>query len=270
MAMIDLGAIPLKPMIATVMLVSIMALEHVWPRRSSGNIGRRWVRNLSMGALGAALVAIAIPLSSAAVAAMASDHGVGLLSHVRWPAIVEFACAIVALDMAIYWQHRWSHIVPILWRFHRVHHADTAFDVTLGVRFHPVEIVFSLLYKWIVIVLIGASASAVYAYEILLSTFALLTHANLAIPLPLDAVLRTLFVTPDWHRTHHSTHRRETDSHYGNILTLWDRLFRSHIGSPQEGHVGMRIGLDAFRAERDQTFLKQLVIPFAKANSHTH
>ena len=189
------------------------------------------------------------------------NHGFGLLALTPWPGIIESALAIAVLDLAIYWQHRWFHQLPWLWRIHRVHHSDTQFEVTLGLRFHPAEILLSMLYKFAVIIALGPSAAAVALYEVLLATFALITHADVALPGQWDRRLRIVLVTPDWHRVHHSVHRNETDSNYGNLLTLWDRLFASRIAQPRDGHPGMAIGLPQFRAPADQTLPALLRLP---------
>jgi sterol desaturase/sphingolipid hydroxylase (fatty acid hydroxylase superfamily) len=133
----------------------------------------------------------------------------------------------------------------------------------LGLRFHPAEILLSLLYKLALIQVFGFAPLTVLVYEILLASFALFTHADVALPARWDARLRRVFVTPDWHRVHHSVHRKETDSNFGNILIAWDYLFASHVPQPRDGHAGMRIGLPVFRDPAEQTMLSLLRQPLA-------
>lgn len=257
----------LRFIVVSSLLLTVLGVQRVWPRRGEASPpGRRW-RNVALVVISTIVVHIAVPVSAIELAAQAQVRGIGLLHHAQWPLLLEAALAIVVLDMAIYWQHRWFHVVPVLWRIHRVHHSDTQFEATLGVRFHPAEILLSLLYKFAVIAALGASPSAVAVYEILLTGFSILTHADVAIPFRWDGWLRKLVVTPDWHRVHHSVHRDETDSNYGNFLSLWDRIFRSAVPQPRDGHDGMRIGLDEFREPDTQTLPALLRQPLAGAPS---
>jgi sterol desaturase/sphingolipid hydroxylase (fatty acid hydroxylase superfamily) len=245
-------------------LVGLLAWQRLRPRRADPALsGRRW-RNVALVLVSAGIVRVLLPLTPVAFAALAAERGWGLLHQVSAPAWVEGVFALLLLDLAIYWQHRASHHIPLLWRMHRVHHSDIAFDATLGLRFHPAEIVLSTLYKLTLVAVFGFSAASVLVYEILLSSFALFTHADIALPTRWDARLRQVFVTPDWHRVHHSVHRRETDSNYGNILSAWDRLFATHVPQPRDGHLGMAIGLHEFRDPRSQSLgalLRQPVLP---------
>lgn len=250
-------------LIVSGLLLVLLLCQRAWPTRGEAPArGRRW-RNLGLAAVSTLLVYLILPLTAVAFAWQMTTRGVGLLAAIDAPAMLEFAVAIVVLDLAIYWQHRWFHVIPQLWRIHRVHHSDLQFEVTLGLRFHPTEILLSMLYKFAVIAALGPSVVAVAVYEILLAAFALLTHADVAIPPAWDRRLRRVLVTPDWHRVHHSVHRNETDSNYGNILSLWDRLFRSRIEQPRDGHRGMQIGLPRFRAPQEQTLVALLRQPLA-------
>jgi sterol desaturase/sphingolipid hydroxylase (fatty acid hydroxylase superfamily) len=206
-----------------------------------------------------------MPLTAVAAAAIYKNLGIGLLNLYVWPAAMEYVLAVIALDFAMYWQHRLSHRIGWLWRIHRVHHVDTAFDTTLGLRFHPFEILLSMFYKLAIIAALGAPAAAVAVYELLLAAFALMTHADIAIPTRWDAALRRIVVTPDWHRVHHSVHHTETESNYGNMLTLWDRLFASALAQPSEGHSNMRLGLEHDRSAEQQTFPALLKMPLMPA-----
>ena len=251
----------LRPMIVLALLLLLLSMQRLWPRRGDPSPPRRRWRNLGLAAMGSALLYLLAPASAVAFAAAIDARGIGMLSIANWPPLLETGIAVLALDLAIYWQHRASHRLPWLWRIHRVHHTDTCFEVTLGLRFHPLEILLSLLYKFAVIAAIGAPPTAVAIYEILLASFALWTHADLALPARADRWLRLVVVTPDWHRVHHSVHPDETDSNYGNLLTLWDRLFASRTEQPRDGHAAMSLGLSRFREPASQTLPALLRMP---------
>lgn len=253
-------------------LVVMATLEALFPkRRRLYPKARRWITNLSMvafgGLVGRALAwlssIIAAPLVAVAAAEYAAAHGLGLLN--AWssgPAWAKVLVAILVLDFAIYLQHVASHLVPVLWRFHRMHHADVDFDVTTAIRFHPVEIALSMLYKVAWVLVLGPSAVAVVAFEVILNACALFNHANLALPLPLDRVLRLVLVTPDMHRVHHSVHSDEHDSNFGFNLSIWDRLFGTYRGAPRGGHDGMTIGLGAYQSSEPTRLGWSLCLPF--------
>ena len=243
-----------------IVLATLLGWQRLRPRRGDAD-PRRGVRNLGLMAIASIVVRLLIPLSAVAFAAMIQARSIGVFPQLLLPQTVAVPLGIVLLDMAIYWQHRCFHQVPLLWRIHRVHHSDTGFDATLGLRFHPVEIALSLLFKFAVIAVLGLSAGVVFIYEILLTGFSLWTHADIVLPQHWDCRLRRVLVTPDWHRVHHSVHRDETDSNYANILSVWDHLFRSDVAQPRDGHVGMRIGLPDFRAPRAQTLASLLLQP---------
>lgn len=248
---------------ALVLLVLLGQLQLALPRRGEGRSAQRWRINLGLIAVSTLALRLLIPVSGTAFALWLESAGIGIFHRLRLSDGIEFGLAIVLLDLAIYWQHRAFHRFPLLWRAHRVHHSDTAFDVSLGVRFHPFEIVPSMLYKLAVVAVLGASPLAVLAYEVALLGFSLLTHADLALPAGLDRALRRLFVTPDWHRVHHSVHGVESNSNYGNILSVWDRLFGTATEQPRDGHVQMSIGLPQFRGAGAQTLAALLRQPFS-------
>lgn len=256
---------PARLLIVLAVLLLLIGLEAWRPRRGDVPlVHRRW-RNVGLAALSTLLVRLLIPVTVVAFAAQIAARGTGILGWIAWPAAVEWTVAIVVLDLAIYWQHRLMHRFPVLWQLHRVHHSDLRFDVTLGLRFHPLEILLSTVYKLAVVAVLAPAPQAVAIYEILLATFALLTHADVAISESWDRQLRRVLITPDWHRVHHSIHRNETDSNYGNLLTFWDRLFSSHIEQPVDGHRHMTIGLPQFRDAADQTLRALLLNPFNDA-----
>jgi sterol desaturase/sphingolipid hydroxylase (fatty acid hydroxylase superfamily) len=170
---------------------------------------------------------------------------------------------VVALDLAIYLQHVMFHAIPLLWRFHRMHHADLDFDVTTGARFHPVEIILSMIIKFAVIIALGPPAIAVLAFEVILNATAMFNHSNARIPLAVDSVLRYLVVTPDMHRVHHSVEDDETNSNFGFNLPWWDRLFGTYRDQPRAGHEAMTIGIHGMNEPRVCDRLPgMLMIPF--------
>ena len=261
-------ASPTRLVVVATLLALLLVWQQLRPRRGDAALpGRQW-RNIALVLVSSAVVYLLVPVTAVAFAAsMAADgSGVfnsGMINRIALPVALEMLLGIVLLDLAIYWQHRWFHLLPWLWRIHRVHHSDIGFDATLGLRFHPAEILLSLLYKLALIWVFGFAPLTVLVYEVLLASFALFTHADIAVPARWDARLRRVFVTPDWHRVHHSVCRDETDSNYGNILSTWDHLFASHVPQPRDGHVGMRIGLPGFRDPGAQTIFALLRQPLA-------
>jgi sterol desaturase/sphingolipid hydroxylase (fatty acid hydroxylase superfamily) len=191
-----------------------------------------------------------------------SEHGWGLLPAAEVPYGLSFGLAFVALDFLVYLQHVLFHAVPALWRFHMVHHADLDFDLTTGNRFHPIEIVLSMLIKIAAIAALGPPALSVLAFEVILNATAMFNHANVRMPLPVDRALRWLVVTPDMHRIHHSTLPFETNSNFGFNLPWWDRLLGTYRGEPLGGHEGMRIGLRQFRDPDRLTLPRMIALPF--------
>ena len=177
------------------------------------------------------------------------------------PGWIAVVAAVIALDLAIYLQHVLFHAVPALWRLHRMHHTDLELDATTGVRFHPVEVLLSMLIKLAVVATIGAPPIAVLIFEVLLNATSMFNHANLRIPARIDRVLRWLIVTPDMHRVHHSVEVRETNSNFGFNLPWWDRLFRTYKAQPAAGHEAMTIGIDAFRDAGELRLDRMLVQP---------
>lgn len=253
---------------------SVLAAMAIWevlaPRRARLYPRRvRWSSNLGLVALNVLVVRLAFPVAAVGFAALAAERGWGLLNAFDVPFWVAFGLSLLALDMAIYLQHVMFHAVPILWRLHRVHHADPDFDVTTGARFHPVEIVLSMLVKLAAIALIGAPAAAVLAFEVLLNAFAMFNHGNVAIPGAVDRALRRVIVTPDMHRIHHSMEMAETNSNYGFNLAFWDRLFGTYLAEASLPQERMRIGVEGITGDdRAVSLPGMLAIPFAPGFVH--
>jgi sterol desaturase/sphingolipid hydroxylase (fatty acid hydroxylase superfamily) len=249
--------------------VAMALIELGWPKRALiAPKARRWLTNLGIAGVGSlvlrAMAMLAVPVAAVAAGFYAQNHQIGLLNQVAWPQWLKIVIGLLVLDLAIWAQHLASHKIPIFWRLHQVHHADRDIDVTTAVRFHPVEIALSMLWKIVVVVVLGASPLAVFLFEVILNACAMFNHANIALPRTLDWALRLLIVTPDMHRVHHSVLRSEHNRNYGFNLSLWDRLFRTYIAQPQAGHQGMTIGLDPYQTEAPTRFAWSLALPFRK------
>jgi sterol desaturase/sphingolipid hydroxylase (fatty acid hydroxylase superfamily) len=243
-----------------VMLALLLVLQQLWPRRAVSGGWRRSGTNIALVFVGTAVLRLAFPLLAFDLSIRLAEREDGLLYALpEMPAIV---LGVLILDVAIYWQHRLHHMIPLLWRLHRVHHADTSIDVTTGVRFHPLEIVVSMGIKLGIIALFGIAPLAVLIFEIILSVGSLFTHANLYIPARFERILRWVLVTPEMHRVHHSWYPEETNSNFSFHLSLWDHVFRSYRAQPRDGHTSMTIGLTDFRSDAEQTFVSLLLNPF--------
>ena len=247
-------------------LILFSLLEALFPRRRR-NLPRqgRWLTHLGITVIDSLVVRILGPLTAIAVAIWAANKGIGLFNLTQWPLWLEIVLAFILLDCAIYWQHVISHRVPFFWRFHKVHHTDRDLDASSAVRFHPVEILLSMLYKCGVVLIIGPAALAVLIFEIVLNASAIFNHANLKLPLGVDKILRLFIVTPDMHRVHHSVIETETNRNFGFNLSVWDRLFRSYKAQPEGGHDGMTIGLSEHQSEAPSQLFWSLKLPFAKS-----
>lgn len=223
----------------------------------------RWSNNLALVAIDSLLVRLLFPVAAVGLAVWAGTNGWGLLNQFDMPGWLAILLAVLVFDLAIYGQHVLFHAVPVLWRLHRVHHADLEYDVTTGLRFHPAEILLSMAIKLGVVLLIGPPAIAVLIFEVLLNASALFNHSNIRLPLGIDAVLRLVIVTPDMHRVHHSIRPAETHSNFGFNVPWWDRVFGTYTAQPRDGHDGMTIGIPQFRNRRSLWLDRLLLQPFA-------
>ncbi len=254
------GAIRLSVFAGVFVIMAI--LEALQPRKQRTQPrGKRWLTNISVVVINTLALRLLFPVLAVAYAA---NNSWGLLNMVELPEIVEVIVAVILMDMAIYWQHVASHKIPILWKVHRMHHCDRDIDVTTGTRFHPIEIILSMLFKLAVITILGPPALGVFIFEILLNGSAMFNHANFFLPKPLDRIIRSLFVTPDMHRIHHSVHMDETDSNYGFFMAVWDRIFGTYIDQPRDGHDDMLIGMKQFQTEKPANLLWAMMLPFRK------
>lgn len=245
----------------------VFALMAVWeilaPRRKQ-LLGRgvRWPSNIGVVVLDTVLVRILFPMGAVAVALWCEANGYGLMNALAVPGWFAVPLTVVVLDLVIYTQHVAFHAMPMLWRIHRMHHADTEIDVTTGARFHPIEIVASMVIKIVAVAILGAPAVGVLVFEVLLNALAMFNHSNVRMPLGLDRIVRLFVVTPDMHRVHHSIKAHETHSNFGFNMPWWDRLFGTYRAQPEAGHDGMTIGLPVFRDRHEQRLDNMLTQPF--------
>jgi sterol desaturase/sphingolipid hydroxylase (fatty acid hydroxylase superfamily) len=242
--------------------------EAVRPRRRR-SFGRRlrWTNNLAIIVCDSLVLRIVFPTAAIGMALLAEQRGWGLMNLAGMPDWAAISAALLALDLAVYGQHVAFHAVPTLWRVHRMHHADLDIDVTTGVRFHPIEMVLSMVLKLLVIAALGAPPVAVLVFEVLLNATSLFNHANLRLAPGLDRALRRLVVTPDMHRVHHSTLAVEHNSNFGFNLSCWDRVFGTYRPAPLAGHEAMTIGLDSFRSPRELMLDRMLLQPFRSGSA---
>ena len=242
-------------------LIVMVSWEAAAPRRQDVTRVVRWTSNLGIVVINTIVLRLVFPTAAVGFAAIAETQGWGLFTVIAVPGWVAFVVALVVLDMAIYIQHVIYHAVPVLWRLHRTHHADLGFDVTTGLRFHPFEIILSMVFKIAVLAALGAPIAAVLVFEVLLNATAMFNHGNVRLPRRLDALLRLVVVTPDMHRVHHSIVPAETNSNFGFNMPWWDRLFGTYCAQPAVGHNRMTIGIEQFRGARDQWLDRLLVQP---------
>ncbi len=239
--------------------------EWVFPRKTrTRSRWLRWPSNLGLVALNSVILTIVMPILAIEAATQATQSNLGLLNWIGAPLAVNIVLSVLLLDCVIYWQHRIFHKVPLLWRLHRVHHADRDIDVTTGARFHPIEIWLSMWIKIAAVMTIGVSPIAVLIFEILLNGSAMFNHSNGYLAKPADKMLRKFVVTPDFHRVHHSVIPRETHSNFGFFLSVWDYLFSSYLAQPEKGHSNVEIGLPIFKEASEQRIDKLLTQPFRK------
>jgi sterol desaturase/sphingolipid hydroxylase (fatty acid hydroxylase superfamily) len=246
-------------------MLAIVGLWEVLAPRRALTVAKslRWLNNLGLVFFNSFLLRVLFPAAAVGMAAFTTQQGWGIFNYYEAPFWLAVVASVVAMDFIIYLQHVMVHAVPALWRFHRMHHADLDFDVTTGARFHPIEIILSMLIKFATIVVLGPPIVAVVIFEVLLNATAMFNHGNVRLPLGLDRVLRLLVVTPDMHRVHHSVEDDEANSNFGFNLPWWDRLFGTYRAQPRAGHDGMTIGIRKFRQPKQVTwFAGMMTLPF--------
>lgn len=256
-----------EPVIRLSAFAGIFAIMAIWellaPRRIQAfSRTRRWSSNLGIVVLNTLVLRLIFPAAAVGVALTVEAKGWGLFQTAGVPSWFAIVAAVILLDLVIYLQHVLVHAVPALWRLHRMHHADLEFDVTTGARFHPIEILLSMVIKLGTVAALGAPAVAVLIFEVLLSGTAMFNHGNVRLPEGVDRLLRWVVVTPDMHRIHHSVEERETNSNFGFNLPWWDRLFGTYRAEPAGGQEGMTIGISQFREAAELRLHRMLTQPF--------
>ena len=248
--------------------LGVFAIMALWewraPRRTlTVSRALRWAHNLGLVFFNSFILRLLFPAAAVGMAAFAREQGWGLLNYYDVPPVVAIVAAVIAMDFVIYLQHVMVHAVPVLWRLHRVHHADPDYDVTTGARFHPIEIILSMLIKFATILLLGPPVVAVIIFEVLLNAMAMFNHGNVGLPAGLDRLLRLFVVTPDMHRVHHSIEDDEANSNFGFNLSWWDRLFGTYREQPRAGQQGMTIGIRKYRDPKQVVWISGLLmLPF--------
>ena len=256
--------IEIRLVVFVTVLAIMMAAEAIWSKRERENdLLVRWPGNFGVAMLGTVVVRLLLPLTATGVALSGTENGTGLFNVVAIPSMIVLLASLLLMDMLIYLQHRVFHAIPLLWRVHRMHHTDLELDASTGLRFHPIELLLSMLIKLSAIAILGIPAVAVLIFEMLLNGCSIFNHANVSLPAGVDALLRKFVVTPDMHRVHHSVVPAETDSNFGFCLPWWDRLFGTYTAQPQQGHKDMQIGLASHREQARALRLDHMLIePF--------
>ena len=246
-------------------ILGVMALWEILAPRRALTVSKavRWFNNLGIVFFNSFLIRVIFPAAAVGMASFTSTQGWGIFNYFELPFWLVVISSVVIMDFIIYLQHVMVHAVPALWRLHRMHHADLDFDVTTGARFHPLEIILSMLIKFSTIVVLGPPVLAVVIFEVILNATAMFNHGNVRLPLGLDRVLRWLVVTPDMHRVHHSVEDDEANSNFGFNLPWWDRLFGTYRDQPRAGHQAMTIGIHKYREPKQVAWLPgMLLLPF--------
>lgn len=245
-------------------LVIMMLIEWRMPARTAPiNSRTRWFANFGLVFVSSAIARLAVPVGLTAVALYNQQHGIGLFNIIDLPSVLVIVLSLLLLDVIIYWQHRLFHRVPILWRLHRVHHADAHIDASTGLRFHPIEIVLSILIKLAAVSLLGVPAIAVLIFEIALNGLAIFNHANIRLPPAIEKPARLILMTQILHRIHHSQRSSETNSNYGFSVIWWDWIFGSYKGAAQKSDNELDIGLKEYpSAKQNASLWGLLVMPF--------
>jgi len=246
------------------MLVLMAVWEVLAPRRAlTVSKALRWANNLGLVFFNSFLLRLVFPAAAVGVAAFAAEQGWGLFNYYEVPFWLAVVASVVVMDFIIWLQHVMVHAVPLLWRLHRMHHADLDYDLTTGARFHPIEIFLSMGIKFATIFLLGPPVIAVVIFEVLLNATAMFNHGNVRLPQGLDRVLRWFLVTPDMHRVHHSVEDDEANSNFGFSLPWWDHLFGTYRDQPRGGHEAMTLGIRKYRETKDVSWLPgMLLLPF--------
>jgi len=252
-------------LIAFLAIITIMAIWEIMKPIMTLSISKkqRWINNFGIVVLNSIIIRILFPTAAVGAAILAMEDSWGLFNNITLPFWITVIISLIIMDMAIYFQHRIFHAIPILWRLHLVHHADLDYDLSTGLRFHPIEIILSMLIKFAIILILGVPIIAVILFEIILNSVAIFNHSNISLPKKLDHILRWFIVTPDMHRVHHSVEVDETNSNFGFNLPWWDRIFKSYRQQTRAANI--TIGLPEYRKPQQvYGIIQMLRLPFKK------
>lgn len=261
-------------LIFALVILACLAAEYLRPRRRRKYaVMKRWPANFGVAALNSLMIYIALPLTALAAAVLAQRHEIGLFyataaAHI--PEALIWLICFLALDFSVYIQHVLFHKLGFLWPYHAMHHSDEDLDASSGIRFHPIEILISALYKGAVVIALGAPLGIVIAFEVILNAASIFTHSNLNIPPRLDKALRFIFITPDMHRIHHSVEYGEQNSNFGFCLSIWDRLCGTYTQNPQTPQESFPLGLREYQNGEYESLWNMLKQPFAMMRRRTH
>ncbi|PKG38059.1 sterol desaturase family protein [Psychromonas sp. Urea-02u-13] len=258
----------IRPTIFIVLLVILAIAEYCYPlaKRKSSHI-RQWSTNIALVVIASLLLKVSLPMLAVGAAQWSQTNTIGLFNYIDlfssgYAPIGIFFLSIVLMDFIIYWQHVLMHKVPLLWRMHQVHHSEAALDVSSAVRFHPFELLFSMIIKMAFIIMLGLPVMAVIIFEIILNAMALFNHSNIKLPKKVELALRKIVVTPEVHWIHHSQIVRETNSNYGFNLIIWDKLFGSYIAKPKQDYKDLQQGLSQYNKQQPLNIIRLLILPF--------
>lgn len=266
---------PIDVVIRIVVFILVLCSMLLWqtlkPRRvANSHTLQRWLHHFSLSAINALAAKLVLPIGLSGLALFVESQQGGLLRQVEWPFVIELIISLVLLDLLIYWQHRLFHVVPLLWRLHRVHHSDVDFDCTTALRFHPLEMLLSLLIKAAAVFILGISAEAILIFEIMLNALALFNHGNIYLPERVDRLLRKIIITPDMHRVHHSTQLQESNNNFGFNLSCWDYVFSSYCRNSQAGQLQMNFGIEDCSYDQQKTLSQLLKQPLCNFSGREH
>ena len=245
------------------------SLGFLFPFRKDFNQKTFRMRNhFILTVLNSILISVFIPLTGVMIAIESQTHSLGLLHWFQTPYWIKAIIGFLFLEMLVYWFHRISHTNSFLWKFHRLHHSDTHFDSSTALRFHPIEILISMMAKLGGIFVMGVSPEVVVVFEIVLNFSAMFNHGNYQVPL--DVILRKFIVTPDFHRVHHSPVQKETDSNFGFFLSIWDYVFFSYRKESEQDPKTRDYGLEYFRENSENEMIELITQPFRHPKDSTH
>jgi len=250
----------MKPAIIAAAIVTIFLLEDLIPHYQDRTARLRHAfPHVLTALLNGLLTRFILAGATLQITTWAAAHSFGIRHMLRLSPVADTVVLFILFDIWMYFWHKANHQIDFLWLFHRAHHSDTQMDTTTALRFHPGELVLSTLIRLPVLVVLGMTFGQLILFETILNLSTLFHHSNLSLPRSWDRSLSLLIVTPDMHRVHHSIERKETNSNYTSLLSVWDRLFETF--SMRDDTHTITLGLTEFREDRWQRFWGFLITP---------